>query len=383
VEKGLDFLREESKLGKRYMEPPYKRFFKVGNGSMKDPCSFLGVLAVILFVLVSLGSFSLPKSLQDPEDFSLASLSRIFVNEDKTEIFLNPLTKFQPESPELLFVTQNSLKSVTPAIAFSPQVLGALVEGYEIEDVKNTIVEYIVEPGDSLWSIADKFGISLETVLWANNLNENSYLQPEQKLVILPISGVLHHVQDGDTISGIAQKYKGKAEEIIAFNGFSGEGDIYIGDIVIIPQGTFPIASVQYAPKQVPLASSYFICPISEPCRITQGLHWYNAIDFSHGKCGEPIYAAAAGEVLKVALTNSTSRWAFSGAGNHITILHPNGVVTMYGHIATSFVNPGNYVSQGQVIALMGGYPGTPGAGLSTGCHLHFGVSGAANPFAR
>ena len=55
----------------------------------------------------------------------------------------------------------------------------------------------------------------------------------------------------------------------------------------------------------------------------------------------------------------------------------------MYGHIAASFVNPGDQVSQGRIIALMGGQPGTPGAGLSTGCHLHFGVSGAKNPFAR
>jgi len=363
------------------MEPSSKRFFGF-QGSRQDPCSFLGVLAVVLFILIVLFLPALSKITQTPKDFSLASLSKIFTKPEKSDIFLNALTKFQPESPELLFVNENSLRSVTPAVAFSPQVLGALVEGYEIEDAKNTVVEYIVETGDSLWSIADKFGISLETVLWANNLNKNSYIQPGQKLVILPVSGVLHHVQAGDTISAIAQKYKGKTEDIIAFNGFSGEGDIYIGDIVIIPQGTLP-SSVQYAPKQVPLASSYFICPISEPCRITQRLHWYNAIDFSHGKCGEPIYAAAAGEVLKVALTNSTSRWAFSGAGNHITILHPNGVVTMYGHIATSFVNPGDYVSQGQVIALMGGYPGTPGAGLSTGCHLHFGVSGAANPFAR
>ena len=92
---------------------------------------------------------------------------------------------------------------------------------------------------------------------------------------------------------------------------------------------------------------------------------------------------AAGGRVLKVRLTSSTSRWAFGGAGNHITILHPNGVVTTYGHIATSFVNPGDEVSQGQIIALIGGQPGTPGAGRSTACHLHFGVSGAKNPFAR
>jgi len=92
---------------------------------------------------------------------------------------------------------------------------------------------------------------------------------------------------------------------------------IYIGDIIIVPNGKMPVASVQYtAPAQVPLADSYFICPISSPCKITQRLHWYNAIDFSHGKCGEPIYAAAGGQVLKVQLTNSTSKWAFGGAGN-------------------------------------------------------------------
>ncbi len=55
----------------------------------------------------------------------------------------------------------------------------------------------------------------------------------------------------------------------------------------------------------------------------------------------------------------------------------------MYGHIQTSLVNPGSQVYQGQVIALLGGAPGTPGAGSSTGCHVHFGVSGARNPFAR
>ena len=258
-----------------------------------------------------------------------------------------------------------------------------MIEGYELEDTKKVITEYIVEEGDSLWLIAEKFGISLNTILWANDLNKDSLIKPGKKLIIPPVSGVIHHVKSGDTVSEIAKKYKGKTEEIVAFNNLSNEADIYIGDIIIVPNGVIPPPSTQYAPTSVPLADSYFICPISSPCRITQGLHWYNAVDFSHGKCGELIYAPAAGEVLKVKLTNSTSRWAFSGAGNYLTILHPNGIVTTYGHIAASLVNPGDQVSQGQMIALMGGQPGTPGAGLSTGCHLHFGVSGARNPFSK
>ena len=359
-----------------------RRLKRAFRGSSKDPLFLLGMISVILFGLVILGSASLPNSL-NKGDFSIAAVSKLFDKSVEQNSFLGPINKFGPESPEFLLVENNSLRAATPPTKFSPQVFGALIGGYELEDTKKVITEYIVESGDNLWSIATKFNVSLETLLWANDLNKYTYIQSGQKLIILPVSGVVHHVKSGDTISTIAKKYKGKADEIIAFNDLSGEGDIYIGDIVIVPNGEMPAPSVKYAPAWVPIANSYFICPIASPCRITQGLHWYNAIDFSHGKCGEPIYAAAAGTVLKVKLTSSRSRWAFNGAGNYLTILHPNGVVTMYGHLANSFVNPGEQISQGQVIALMGGQPGTPGAGLSSGCHLHLGVAGARNPFAR
>jgi LysM repeat protein len=364
------------------MESHYKRFFSFRNEFWKEPGSFLGIISVVLFSLVIFSATSFFESHSDKGDFSIAALSGIFESNSKEDVFTSYPLKVWSESPEFLLVGNSSLKAVSPPTTFSPKALGALVGGVEMEDTKKVITEYIVESGDSLYSIAAQFNISLDTILWANDLNKNSLLQTGQKLIILPVSGVIHHVKNGDTISEIAETYGGKIEKIISFNNLSGEGDIYIGDIIIVPDGEMPTPSVQYAaPQRVPLADSYFICPISQPCRITQGLHWYNAIDFSHGKCGEPIYAAAAGTVLKVKLTNSTSKWAYGGAGNHLTILHPNGVVTMYGHIATSLVSPGEQVSQGQVIALMGGQPGTPGAGLSSGCHIHFGVSGARNPF--
>ncbi len=365
------------------------------RGFFKTPCLCLGVVSVFLFCLISLGSGLFIKSLSNKGDFSLAALSGIFKEQENKDLFVGSAKSFSPESTEFLLVGNSSLKSVSPPNTFSPQVLGALVGGYEIEDTKKVITEYIVEEGNSLSLIADKFGISLDTLLWANDLNKSSLLKIGQQLIILPVSGVIYHVKSGDTISEIAQKYKGKTDEMVAFNNLSNEGDIYIGDIIIVPNGLIPAPVIQYtAPVTVPLADSYFICPIAS-CRITNGLHFYNAVDFSnygdktspwYHQCGEPIRAAAAGTVLKVKITSSTSRWAFGGAGNTISIVHHlNGgdVVTSYGHILLSLVNPGQLVKQGDIIAYMGGQPYTSGAGMSTGCHVHFGVSGARNPFAR
>jgi len=334
------------------------------------------LLGLILIVLILIFSQKESKKITSPDSNELSK------NNYYQGIFADPTKKTRPEWPEFILIANSYLQASLPPVLITPQVLGALMGDYTLEDVQKVIVEYIVEPGDTLWSISQKFNISLNTVLWANALNQNSYIQPGQKLIISPVSGVIHHVKAGDTVSEIAKKYKAKAEDVISFNNLSSEADVFVGDILVVPDGVMPSPTVSHASTWVPIANSYFICPISSPCRITQGLHWYNAIDFSHGKCGEPVFAAAQGQILKVKLTSSTSRWAFNGAGNNLTILHPNGVVTMYGHLQTVFVNPGDEVSQGQIIALMGGQPGTPGAGLSTGCHLHFGVTGAKNPFA-
>lgn len=291
------------------------------------------------------------------------------------------LTKSQSEKPRFLLIKDFYLKSISPPFVFTPKTLGALIVEEPETETRKIITEYIVEPGDSLYLIANKFNLNLNTILWANDLKKDSTIKPGQKLIIPPIDGVIHYVKSGDTISEIAKQYNAKIQDIISFNELSSEGDIFIGDVLIIPNGSLPAPKPKPSTNLVPLASNYFIYPTVSR-RITQGLHWYNAVDFG-GQCGDPIFAVAGGKVLKVKLSPSTSRWVFGGAGNHLTILHPNGVVTMYGHILTSFVNPGDEVSQGQIIALMGGQPGTPGAGMSTGCHLHFSVSGAKNPFAK
>ena len=94
-------------------------------------------------------------------------------------------------------------------------------------------------------------------------------------------------------------------------------------------------------------------------------------------KCGVPVYAAAAGVVQRV-------KYGYNfGGGNFTTILHPNGIVTYYGHLTTIFVKPGDKVNIGDRIGLVGGDTGTAGDGISTGCHLHFQVMGAKNPLAK
>ena len=291
---------------------------------------------------------------------------------------------------DLVFVQGNSLVGASCPNLFFAKTLGAISEtdqnfAISLPEERKEIIEYTVEKGETLSSIAEKFNISVNTIIWANNLSPKSLLKPGDKIIILPISGVLHYVKSGETLTQIAKTYQANLSEIVSFNELINENDIRAGDFLVIPNGKKPPVYQSKREKSqnqvlgdqiIPLASSYFICPIAPPCTITQGLHWNNAIDFSNGKCGSPIYAAAQGQVLRV-------KYGYNyGAGNYLTILHPNGVITFYGHLQTILVQEGEVVNQGQIIALMGGKPGMPGAGRSTGCHLHFGVQGAKNPFA-
>ena len=298
------------------------------------------------------------------------------LSETQQKLFVNPQTKSQIESPDLTFIQNNSLAGISCSQIFSSKTLGALSQG--TFDEKKEITEYTVQAGDTLSSIAANFDISLNTLLWANDLGKNSVIRPGQKLIILPVSGIIHHVKKGDTLSEIAKTYKVKVDDIIAFNELSEEGDIYIGDILIVPGGVRPALKKTYAYSlnQIPVASSYFIVPVSSPYRITQGLHWYNAVDFANtgGSCGKPVFAAAGGQVLKI-------KYGYNhGAGNYIRILHPNGLITHYGHLQKILVSAGQKVSQGELIGLIG-YSGRTIPAGPAGCHLHFGLySSQGNP---
>ncbi len=276
-------------------------------------------------------------------------------------------------------------------------VLPALTT-YASQNQRNEILTYTVKKGDTVSQIAAEFGITINTVLWANNLKATSYIKEGQKLKILPVTGIQHDVKKGDTVLAIAKKYKAKASDIIAYNKLPADGSLQVGETLIIPDGEKPRT---YMPKRRTYAkayskstvnsSKYYIFPVKG--RKTQGIHGYNAVDIAN-RCGTPIYAAADGVVTSAKTTRSRARLGasvFGGYGNHVRIKHPNGTLTLYAHMKDVFVRTGQFVKQGEQIGTVGGgfeyingrLYRMRGAGKSTGCHLHFEVRGAQNPMAK
>ena len=238
---------------------------------------------------------------------------------------------------------------------------------------------YTVRPGDSLSQIAEMYGVTTNTILWANDLSSATAIRPGDALIILPIAGVQHTVTSGDTVSSIAKKYEGDEAEILAYNQLSSNNSLTVGETVVVPGGR-----IQNQPTPSPSATARAPQPTRQTGSVsssgglthplpgsvrTQGIHGYNAVDFG-AAVGVPIRAAAAGEVI----VSRNSGWN-GGYGNYIVIRHPNGMQTLYAHNSRNSVGVGEYVSAGQTI----GYVGN--TGRSTGPHLHFEVRGGSNPF--
>jgi surface antigen/LysM repeat protein len=96
---------------------------------------------------------------------------------------------------------------------------------------------YTVESGDTVSGIAAKNGITVNTILWANDLNNVDEIKPGDQIFILPVAGVSYAVKQGDTIDSIADKFKAEKDKIIAYNSLPANGDISVGDVIIIPGG--------------------------------------------------------------------------------------------------------------------------------------------------
>jgi len=245
-------------------------------------------------------------------------------------------------------------------------------------DIKDQVASdqisiYVVRKGDSLSQIAKMFNVSVNTIIWANDLHKST-IKEGQTLVILPISGVRHTVVAGETLASIAKKYKGDLDEISQFNNIDSKASLAVGDVVVVPDGEMNSYSYGTTSSAVvkgaggpSYSSGYYLKPVNG--RKSQGLHGYNAVDIA-ASTGTPIFASASGQVI----LSKNSGWN-GGYGNYVVIKHNNGTQTLYAHMSQDIVYVGQGVVQGQVI----GYVGS--TGKSTGPHIHFEVRGAKNPF--
>ncbi|MFH1447039.1 MAG: M23 family metallopeptidase [Chloroflexota bacterium] len=255
------------------------------------------------------------------------------------------------------------------------------------------VVTYTVEKGDTLFSIAEKFSLQPESILWGNRytLGDDPHtIYPGQELNILPLDGVFHKWSAGEGMNGVASFYKVAPEDIINYPG-NGLDPATIGDymnpnieagtLLVIPggKGVFTDWRTPRIPRDDPAVAKYvgpgactgsyegitgtlnFLWPTTE--RYLSGYDYspstnHFGIDIA-GKLGNPIFAADSGVVVYAG-------WNDWGYGEMIVVDHGFGWQTLYAHLSQIHVGCGQEVYQGDTIGLMGS------TGNSSGPHLHF-----------
>jgi murein DD-endopeptidase MepM/ murein hydrolase activator NlpD len=230
-------------------------------------------------------------------------------------------------------------------------------------------VTYIVKKGDTLSRIAADFGVSVQTIIGSNPDTKSRPLAIGQEISILPVSGVLYRAQGGETVESIAAAFNLTPGRVREFNQGVNAARVSAGTTFVIPGVRVANAAAGSDSSSLPDLVGYFVQP-------TTGFNWgvlhsYNAVDIAN-VCGTRVVAAAEGLVVDL----SADDWD-EGYGHMVLIEHPNGVKTRYAHLSKIAVSLGDYLEQGEQIGTIGE------TGDASGCHLHFEVIGARNPFAR
>ncbi len=270
------------------------------------------------------------------------------------------------------------LSPIGNAVRVQPQSNGS-----NAPTTRTHVEQYVVQNGDTIGTIAQKFGLSVATVLNANKLTSRSVIRPGDKFRILPVDGIMYTTHRGDTLSKIANLYHTDVDKIVSANSLADNSSLTSGMELVLP-GARPLPppppAVRPAPANIAsnlrdiinpqppadrVGTSQFLWPTAVH-RITQYFHQYfhgrihTGVDIA-GPRGTSIYAADDGVVI-------ASGWNTGGYGNMIIIDHGGGLYTRYGHASKLLVTAGQTVQRGDVIALMGS------TGRSTGPHLHFEV---------
>ncbi len=241
-----------------------------------------------------------------------------------------------------------------------------------------TALTHVIEPGDTLWELARRYGTTVEAIAAANGIRPTQTLRIGQRLRIptgrvqastgassRPGSRVVpsqvYTVRPGDSLWLIARRFGTTVEALMAANGLRTDR-LQVGQRLRIPVPGRPAGTVAVRRRVG------FLWPARGVLTSRFGSRWrrhHNGIDLAAPR-GTPIYAARSGRVRYAG-------W-YGGYGLLVVIDHGDGLETYYGHASRILVRPGQWVAQGQRIALVGC------TGACTGSHLHFEVRVRGTP---
>lgn len=246
---------------------------------------------------------------------------------------------------------------------------------------------YVVQPGDTLTSVAIRFSISSLSIIW-NNADKviNDQLTAGDQLNIPAVDGILYTLKQGETLSEVAAYYGIEASAIIAYapNRLVSPDQVPEGATILLPGATPPLPpppSPSLAPTTrqavpapsapvVPYSASGFRWPFAGPITAYVGDgRGHTGLDIS-GTYGAGIVASAAGRVTFAGAIGD-------GYGNYVIISHGDGLTTLYAHMSEIYATTGQSVGAGTTIGAVGC------SGLCTGPHVHFEIrvnGSATNP---
>jgi hypothetical protein len=258
---------------------------------------------------------------------------------------------------------------------------------------RTEVITYVVEPGDTVFGIAEKFGLKPETVLWGNYfiLADNPHALVEgQELNILPLDGTYHRWSQGEGLNGVAQGYSVTPDEIISWQGNNlnpetlgdfANPNIEPGTFLVVPGGRreFVTWSAPRITRQNPGVAKFIgpgACGTIVDGAVGTGAfiwpsaaHFLSGYDYSpstnhfgidiDGDLGEPMWSADSGVVVYAG-------WNNFGYGNMVVVDHGNGWQTAYAHMQVYTVVCGQSVFQGTPIGTIGS------TGKSSGPHIHY-----------
>jgi murein DD-endopeptidase MepM/ murein hydrolase activator NlpD len=280
------------------------------------------------------------------------------------------ISPFLADTYPLFQGQENKLAIGAPAMKESISVSSDVFQTVKSVKPRDKVIDYTVEKGDTLSTIAEKFGISVETIRWANDLFGDN-ITVGDSLKILPVTGIAYKVAKGDSVYSIAKKLDSDPQKIVdfPFNDFANAETFSLveGQILIVPDGVKPAEQSTFR-RQVYIASGPvtfsglgFTWPVHGV--ISQFASWYHmGLDIATNY-GTPIVSAQNGVVESV----SVGTWDY-GYGTNVYIRNGD-TETHYSHLSGVNVSAGQEVTAGSTVL---GWIGM--TGRTTGPHLHFEV---------